>query len=483
MTTQDWTLITLALASVVLLVVLVTRFKVNAFIALALASLLVGTGAVMMKVAPPGTKEPLTMFAVTELFGLGLGKTLGSIAALIGLGTMFGKLLAESGGANVIAKRFTEIFGPKRVVWCVMALAVVVGLPTWFAVGLVLLLPVLISLTHETKQPFLSLAIPLISCMSVMHGLMPPHPGPVAAMSSFRDAALAKGSGLIPPNMGMVLIWGFIIGLPTAFIAGPIFARRAVRLVPAEAPPMPVLADRAAITPPSFGLTLFTVLLPILLMLVDTVARIVIPAAAAERNELQTTVLNWASFVGHSTVALLVSVLFASWSFGTRCGYKPAQVLKFTEQSIAGVGLTLLVVGGGGGFAAVLRDAGVAASMGKLATMLGLPVLLYGWLIAAFIRVATGSATVSIMTSSGLVAPVLAANYPGTNVELLIIAIGCGSLFLSHLNDGGFWIVKECLGLSVNQTLRTWTITETIIGIIGLCITLGVHTVWQAFHH
>src|SRR5439155_127336 len=244
--------------------------------------------AVMMKVTLAGAKEPLTMFAVVEIFGAGLGKTLGSIAALIGLGTMFGKLLAESGGANVIAKRFTEFFGPKRVVWCVMALAVVVGLPTWFAVGLVLLLPVLISLTHETKQPFLALAIPLISCMSVMHGLMPPHPGPVA---------------------------------------------------------------------------------------------------------------------------LLVSVLFASWSFGTRCGYKPAHVLKFTEQSIAGVGLTLLVVGGGGGFAAVLRDAGVAAAMGKLASALGLPVLLYGWLIAAFIRVSTGSATVSIMTSAGLVAPVLA-NYP-----------------------------------------------------------------------
>ena len=482
MTSQDWILISIAVASVALLVVLVTRWKVNAFIALAIASLLVGTGAVVMKVTPPGAKEPLTMFGVTELFGLGLGKTLGSIAALIGLGTMFGKLLAESGGANVIAKRFTAFFGPKRVVWCVMALAVVVGLPTWFAVGLVLLLPVLISLTHETKQPFLALAIPLISCMSVMHGLMPPHPGPVAAMSAFRDAALVKGSGMLPPNMGMILVWGFLIGLPTAFIAGPIFARRAVRLVPAETPPMPELTDRGDITPPSFGLTLFTVLLPILLMLVDTVARIVIPAAAADRSELQTTILNCASFVGHSSIALLVSVLFASWSFGTRCGYAPAQVLKFTEQSISGVGLTLLVVGGGGGFAAVLRDAGVAASMGKLASALGLPVLLYGWLIAAFIRVATGSATVSIMTSAGLVAPVLV-NYPGTNVELLIIAIGCGSLFLSHLNDGGFWIVKECLGLSVNQTLRTWTITETIIGVLGLLMTLVVHAAWRMMQH
>ncbi len=474
MTTQDWTLITLALAAVVLLVVLVTRVKVNAFIALALASLLVGAGAVVMRVTPANAKEPLTLFSVVEIFGTGLGRTLGSIAALIGLGTMFGKLLAESGGASVLAKRFTAFFGPKRVVWCVMALAVVVGLPTWFAVGLVLLLPVLISLTHETKQPFLALAIPLISCMSVMHGLMPPHPGPVAAMAKFQEAGFA-------PNIGKILLWGFVIGLPTAFVAGPIFARRAVRLVPAEPPPMPAPAEQGNITPPSFGLTMFTIFLPILLMLVDTVARVFISSDPLKRNATETTLLNAAGFIGHSTVALLVAVLFAGWSFGTRCGYSRAQVLKFTEQSISSIGLTLLVVGGGGGFAAVLRDAGVADAMGHLAKTLHLPVLLYGWLIAAFIRVATGSATVSIITSAGIVAPVLGSpEFAGANVELLIVAIGCGSLFLSHLNDGGFWIVKECLGLTVNQTLRTWTITETIIGILGLLITLGVHAVWQA---
>jgi GntP family gluconate:H+ symporter len=348
-----------------------------------------------------------------------------------------------------------------------MALAIVIGLPTWMAVGLVLLLPVLITLTHESKQPFLTLAIPLISCLSVMHGLMPPHPGPVAAMAAFRAANF-------DPNMGKVLAWGFLIGLPTAIVAGPIFARRAARLVNADAPPMPSLASRKGITAPGFGLTLFTILLPVMLMLLDTLARLCLP----ETSPLTTA----AKFIGHSTVALLASVLFASWSFGTRCGYTSAQVLKFTEQSIASVGLTLLVVGGGGGFAAVLRDAGVADAMGSLATKLGLPVLIYGWLIAAFIRVAAGSATVSIMTSAGLVAPVMHL-YPGTNVELLIIAIGCGSLFLSHLNDGGFWIVKDSLGLSVSQTLRTWTITETLIGIVGLIITLGVHAIWRALQH
>ena len=237
---------------------------------------------------------------------------------------------------------------------------------------------------------------------------------------------------------------------------------------------MPTLEDRGHITPPSFGLTLFSIMLPIGLMLLDTLARLCLP----ENHPLAAV----AQFVGHSTIALLSSVIFASWSLGTRCGYTRTEVLKFLDGCMGTVGLTLLVVGGGGGFAAVLRDTGVAAAMGAFATKLGLPVLLYGWLIAAFIRVSTGSATVSIMTSAGLVAPVLA-NYPNTNVELLIIAIGCGSLFLSHLNDGGFWIVKETLGLTVSQTLRTWTIAETIIGIIGLLLTLGVHAVWQAFHH
>lgn len=464
MTPNDKILIFLALGAVVALVILVTRLKVNAFIALTLASLVVGAGAVQMGFVPKDSKTPLGMVEVIDAFGAGMGKTLGGIAAVIGLGTMLGKLLAESGGAEVIAKRFAAFFGPQRVIWCIMALAIAVGLPTWFAVGLVLLLPILLTLTKETGKPFLTLAIPLLSCLSVMHGLMPPHPGPVAALATLKE---------FKPNMGMLLLWGFVIGLPTAIVAGPIFARRAVRIVDAQPPAMPELAGRPGLVPPPFGLTLFSILLPVLLMLIDTVAKLALPA--------ESTVTLVAGFIGHPTIALTISVLFASWSLGTRCGYEAAQILKFTESSIAAVGMTLLVVGGGGGFAAVLKMAGVADAMGALAMNLHLSPLLYGWMVAAFIRVATGSATVSITTAAGLMAPVLA-HYPGTNVELLIVAIGCGSLFLSHLNDGGFWIVKECLGLSVAQTLRTWTITETIVGIAGLIITLGVHALVQMVH-
>lgn len=464
MTTNDWILIVLALVAVGLLVLLVTRWKVNAFIALVLASLVVGGGAVVMGVefkAADGTLKPLGIVDVVNGFQTGMGNTLGGITAVIGLGIILGKLLAESSGAEVLAKRFIAFFGPQRVGLCIMALALAVGLTTWFAVGLVLLLPILLTLTRETKKPFLLLAIPLIAPLSIMHGLMPPHPGPVVAISALHA------------NTGMVLFWGFLIGIPVSFVAGPIFARRAARLVQAQPPPMPDLARRQELIPPRFGLTLFSMLLPVALMLIATIAELVL--------DKESPVTKTALFLGHPTMAMLIAVLFATWSLGTRCGYSRAQLLSFSEQSVATIGMTLLVVGGGGGFARVLNDGGVAKAMGALATQAHLPPLLYGWMVAAFIRVATGSATVSITAASGLLVPVLA-QHPEVNVELLIIAIGCGSLFLSHLNDGGFWIVKECLGLTVNQTLRTWTVTETIIGIVGLLLTLVVHAVWQMFH-
>ena len=462
MTSTAWPLIALALVAVVVLVALVTRWKVNAFISLALASFIVGGGAAAMGIVPKDAKSPLTLLDVLESFGTGLGKTMGGVAAVIGLGTMLGKLLAESGGAGVLATRFAAFFGPQRVVWCIMALAIVVGLPTWFAVGIVLLLPILLTLTAETKKPFLLLAIPLLSGLALMHGLMPPHPGPVAALGAFKE---------LKPDMGLVLLWGFVIGLPTAFVAGPVFARRAVRIVAAEAPPISALAGREGLSSPGFGLTLFSILLPILLMLLDTVAKLTMPPELGFANA--------AAVIGHPTIALLLSVLFASWSLGTRCGYTPARVLRFTEESIGSVGMTLLVVGAGGGFATVLRSAGVADAMGQLAKHLDLPILLYGWLVAAFIRVATGSSTVGITTAAGLLAPVMG-DYPGTNIELLIIALGCGSLFLSHLNDGGFWIVKECLGFTVGQTLRTWTVVSTIAGVLGLVLTVLAHAAWRA---
>lgn len=462
MTATDWKLIVLALAAIGALVLLITRFKVNAFISLLLASMVVGSGAVLLgRVVrdAAGKESAYNMLGVAKSFSDGLGATLGSIAAIVGLGTMLGKLLAESGGAEVLARRFVEFFGPRHIQWCIMALALAVGLTTWFAVGLVLLLPILLTLTHETKQPFLLLTLPLLSCLSVMHGVMPPHPGPVVAVESLHV------------NMGLVLIWGFIIGIPTAAVAGPLFARWAVKRVEAHPPEVSrkVGALPEGFRLPGFALTLFSILLPVVLMLVATVAELCLPKGHDLREI--------ATFIGNPTIALTVAVLFASWSLGLSCGYRPAQVLKFTESSIAAVGMTILVIGGGGGFARVLRDSGVAESIGRLGEMAQLSPLLYGWLVSAFIRVATGSATVAITTASGLLIPVLAAHPElGQNHKaLIVVAIGCGSLFLSHLNDAGFWIVKDSLGLSVNQTLRTWTVCETIVGLFGMMLSLLVY--------
>ena len=434
----DWFLIALALAGVGVLVGMVTWARLNAFLALLAAGLLVGVGA----------GQP--MLDVANAFKEGLGSTLGGVAAVICLGTMLGKLLAESRGAEVLAKEFARFFGPRRIGWCIMALALTIGLTTWFAVGLILLAPILHTLTRETGRPFLHLALPMLACLSIMHGLMPPHPGPVMAIIALHA------------NQGLVLFWGFALGVPVAVIAGPVFARLASKRMAltadTAAPPAPHPGTRL----PGFGLTLFSMLLPVGLMLLATLADLTM-------NEGRLRGL--ADFAGNPTVALFIAVLFAHWSLGNRCGFRAGQLLKFTDESVCAVGMTILIVGGGGGFARVLQTSGAADAMGALAAAAHLSPLLYGWLVSAFIRVATGSATVSITTASAVLAPVLAA-HPGVSKELAVISIGCGSLFLSHLNDGGFWIVKECLNLTVAQTFRTWSVCETIIGLAGLALTL-----------
>jgi GntP family gluconate:H+ symporter len=359
---------------------------------------------------------------------------------------MIGKLVAESRGADVLAERFSAFFGPGRAVWCIIALALVVGMLTWFTVGLFLLLPIAISLTHQARRPFLLLALPLVAFLSVMHGLTPPHPGPVAAIE-----------GLKASN-GQVLLLAFLVGIPTAAIGGPLFARWVVNRVPVSTPSL-VAAQQEDRPVPSAAATTLVIALPIGLMLLSTVGDLAYPRGHAVREAL--------AFVGHPVVALVLGLFAAMWVFGRACRFTRAQVLGFSEQSIAAIGLTLLVVGAGGGFARVLREAGVADALGSVATTLHLPPLVYGWLVAAFIRVATGSATVAITTAAGLLAPMLAA-HPEVNRELLVVSLGCGSLVLSHLNDGGFWIVKDCLGMTVGQTLRTWTVVETIVGVVGL---------------
>lgn len=436
-------LLLLSLLSVAVLITLIAWVRMNAFLALLLAAMVMGLGSGM---------NPAAMMTAFEK---GMGGTLGGIAGILGLGTILGGLLAASGGAEVLAKALIKLFGPKRVHWCLMALGLCIGLTTWFAVGLVMLVPILLTLARETKEPFLKLAIPLLAVLSIMHGVMPPHPGPVVALQALHA------------DLGKVILWGLLAAVPVAAISGPIFARWAVRHVQAEAPEMPPVDPSVASRKlPSLGVTIAVLTVPIMLLLTQTVAELLV-------DDKESTIRKVTSVIGNPTLALGLSVIFAGLAFR----FTRNEALRIGERAIAAVGMTLLVVGAGGGFKGVLEASGAANAIGAMATAAHLPPLVFGWVCAALVRVATGSATVAITTASGLVAP-LVLSTPGVNPELVVVGIGCGSLFLSHLNDAGFWIVKETLGLTVSQTLRTWTVTETLVGVTGLFVAWGLDSVF-----
>jgi GntP family gluconate:H+ symporter len=442
-TPESTQLLLLAAGAVVVLVVLIAWLRLNAFLALLFASMVVGLGSQM---------DPVTMLTAFEK---GMGGTLGGIAGVLGLGTIYAGLLAASGGADVLAKALIRAFGPKRVHWALMTLALCIGFTTWFAVGLVMLVPILLTLAKETKEPFLKLAIPLLAVLSIMHGVMPPHPGPVFAVKE------------LGADLGKVILWGLVAAVPVAAVSGPIFARWAVRHVRVEAPEPPPVEKAVAERPlPSLGITVAVLVVPIALLLVQTIAELFV------RDETQ-PIRKVAAVIGNPTLALGISVIFAGLAFR----FTRTQALKIGERAIAAVGMTLLVVGGGGGFKGVLEASGAAKAIGDMATVAGLSPMLFGWVCAALVRVATGSATVAIQTACVFAGPVILAS-PEVNRELVVVGIGCGSLFLSHLNDAGFWIVKETLGMSVAQTLRTWTVTETLVGVTGLFVAWGLDSIF-----
>lgn len=436
-------LLILSVASVAVLIALIAWVRMNAFLALLLAALVMGLGSGM---------DPLAMMSAFEK---GMGGTLGGIAGILGLGTILGGLLAASGGAEVLAKALIGLFGPKRVHWCLMVLGLLIGLTTWFAVGLVMLVPILLTLARETKEPFLKLAIPLLAVLSIMHGVMPPHPGPVVALQALHA------------DLGKVILWGLLAAVPVAAVSGPIFAHWAMKRVKVDAPePPPVDPAVAARPQPSLAITVAVLTVPILLLLTQTLAELLYEDKSHPVRQV-------AAVIGNPTLALGISVIFAGIAFR----FTRSEALKMGEKAIAAVGMTLLVVGGGGGFKGVLEASGAATAIGAMATQAHLPPMIFGWLCAALVRVATGSATVAITTASGLVAPVVL-GHPEVNPELVVVGIGCGSLFLSHLNDAGFWIVKETLGMSVAQTLRTWTVTETLVGVTGLLVAWGLDSLF-----
>jgi GntP family gluconate:H+ symporter len=378
---------------------------------------------------------------------------LGFIAIVVALGTMLGKMMAESGGATRIATTLIAMFGEKRVHWAIMCVAFIVGIPVFFQVGFVLLIPLVFTIARRTGMSLVKIGIPLVAGLSVVHGMMPPHPAAMLAVGAYQA------------DVGRTIAYAILVGLPTASLAGPIFASWiAPRIVlPAENPLGAQFAGGAPRDMPGFGISLFTVLLPVILMVCASTADVALDAASTLRAALD--------FVGGPIVALLLALLFSFWSLGYRQHFTRDQVLRFANDCLGPTATVLLVIGAGGGFNNVLLESGVGKAIADLALGARASPLLLAWTVAALIRVATGSATVAMTTAAGIVAPVAVAT-PGTHAELLVLATGAGSLVLSHVNDAGFWLIKEFFNMTVPQTLRTWTVAETIIGVAGLGFTM-----------
>ncbi|EJL73435.1 GntP family permease [Variovorax sp. Varisp85] len=427
-----------ALAAILGLILLITRWRVHPFIALTLAAGFLGLTSGM----------PVAL--VMKSFQDGFGGVLGFVGIVLGLGTMLGKMMAESGGADRIARTLVGAFGRERVHWAMMFAAFLVGIPLFFEIGFVLLIPLVFIVARRTGVSLIRIGIPLLAGLSVVHGLVPPHPGPLLAI------------GVFNADIGKTIFYGLLVGLPTAMIAGPIFGKFISKYVPGEASPelMAQLAhEPEARELPGFGITLLTVLLPVVLMLLKTFADV----ALDEKN----VVRQWLDFIGHPITALLAALLLSLYTFGTARGFTSKQIMKFVDDSLAPTAAIVLIIGAGGGFKQMLVASGVGNAIGQMALHAQISPILLAWLVAGLIRIATGSATVATITGAGIVAP-LATMVPGVNRELLVLATGAGSLILSHVNDAGFWLVKQYFNMSVAETFKTWTVMETLISVVAI---------------
>ncbi|MGA7206717.1 MAG: SLC13 family permease [Specibacter sp.] len=485
---HDTRVLIIAAIGIAIVVLLIVWAKMHAFLALTIGSLFVGIG------------SGIALDKVTASYETGVGGVLGYVGILIALGAMLGKLLADSGGADKVVE--TLLRGkPATLPWKMALIAGIIGIPMFFEIGLVLLIPVVMLAVRRTNGPAMRLGIPALAGLSVLHGFIPPHPGPLAAI------------GILHANVGITLGLGLIVAIPTVSVAGPLFGILAARMVPIGAAgaalavtggstagnsgsPGGNVAGKAAgggtgrhglpVEPgsgngveshgkgneraqdpdatgtPSFGITMVTLLSPLVLMLIKAGADVWM----AKGNPIHPLL----DFIGDPVVALTVAVLLAMVTFGTGVGFSANVLTKKIGQSLLPIVGVMLIVGAGGGFKQVLVDGGTGTAIAKVAVAASLSTLLLGWIVAVLIRLATGSATVATVTAAGIIAP-LASGLSPTHLALVVLAVGAGSLFFSHVNDAGFWLVKEYFGLTVGQTIKTWSVMETIISVMGLLLT------------
>ncbi|MBW7984006.1 gluconate transporter [Enterobacillus tribolii] len=426
---------------VALLLLLMIRFKLNGFLSLILVALVVGL------------LQGMPVDKVIGSIKAGVGGTLGSLALIMGFGAMLGKLLADCGGAQRIATTLIDKFGVKHIQWAIVLTGFVVGFALFYEVGFVLLLPLVFTIAVTARIPLLYIGVPMAAALSVTHALLPPHPGPTAIAIIFNA------------DMGRTLLYGTLIAIPTVILAGPVYARMLKKIdkpVPAGLHSTKTFTEEEM---PSFGISVATTLVPVILMAGRAVAEMTLPKGHA--------FLPYAEFLGDPVMATLIAVLIAIFTFGLLRGRSMDQVMDTITDSIKIIAMMLLIIGGGGAFKQILVDGGVEKYIAALMAGSAASPILMAWTIAAALRLALGSATVAAITTGGIVTPLIATT--GVSPELMVLAVGSGSVIFSHVNDPGFWLFKEYFNLSIGETIKSWSVLETIISVCGLigCLLLA----------
>jgi Gnt-I system high-affinity gluconate transporter len=426
------TLLIVVLA-VLALIGLISWGKVNAFLAFLLVTL--GAGFAL------GLSPEELMAAIYK----GLGDTLGSVLIVIVLGAMLGKIVAESGAAQQIAAVLIQAFGTRYIQWTMMVTGFIIGIPLFYNVGFVLMIPLIFSVVYKYRLPAVYVGLPMLAALSVMHGFLPPHPSPTALVAQFHA------------SIGQTFVYGLLIAIPAIVLAGPVYGLtlRGIVSVPLGSFVSEPLPENAL---PGRLNSFFSSLLPVLLLGVVLGLQALLPTD----GPLQPVLI----FLAEPSVVMLVSVLVATFTLGTGLGKPMGAVMEAYSASVKDVALILLIIGGAGALKQVLVASGVSDDIAQALQNTGLPPLLLGWLIAAAIRVCLGSATIAGLTAAGVMLPIMAQSH--TNPNLMVLSIGAGSLLLSHFNDAGFWLFKEYFNLSAKDTLRSWTMMETIVSVVGL---------------
>ncbi len=375
----------------------------------------------------------------------GVGSTLGGLALILCLGAILGKILESSGAAEKIAVTLIQRFGEKKIQWAVLLTGFLIGIPLYYNAGFVILVPLIFMLAKKTGWPLLYIAIPMAASLSTTHCFLPPHPGPVVLVNAFNA------------NIGQVLVYGVVLAIPAVIVAGPLLGKAVRRVSPAQVKAQEtVVTTTQSVLPGTFS-SFFIALLPVLLITISVIAQTFLP-----NNTLKQALL----FVGDSTIALFISVLTAMYFLGIRKNHAMPSIMKWLQEGITGIAMIMLIITAGGVFKQVLQDSGTGAFIASFSSKWQMPPLIFGWLVTALLRVTIGSATVAAITAAGIVAPLVG---PGmTSPELMVLAVGSGSVFGSHINDSGFWMFKEFFGLTLKQTFFSWTVMETLISLFGL---------------